>query len=83
MRTTLMLDDDVLTAARALAEQQQRTIGEIVSELARQSLISRFEASGRGRSGNAERNGVPLLHVSDARVQVTLEMVNELRDEVA
>ncbi len=80
-----MLDDDVVTAARALAEQQRRTIGEIVSELARRSLTGRFEA-GRSEAAGcraAERNGVPLLPVSDARAQVTLEIVNELRDEMA
>ena len=35
MRTTLQLDEDVLSAARALAERQGRTLGEVVSELAR------------------------------------------------
>ena len=84
MRTTLMLDDDVVTAARALAQQQRRTIGEIVSELARRSLTGGLEGGRRdARLGTAERNGVPLLPVSNARAQVTLEIVNELRDEVA
>ncbi|MBN8714940.1 MAG: hypothetical protein J0H50_13430 [Xanthomonadales bacterium] len=35
MRTTLRLDEDVLAAARALAGQQDRTLGEVVSELVR------------------------------------------------
>lgn len=73
MRTTLMIDDDVLAAARALAEQQRRTVGAVVSDLARQSL--------RRPVPPAERNGVPLLPVSNENARVTLEIVNALRDE--
>ena len=75
MRTTLVIDDDVLTAARALAEQQQRTIGEVVSDLARQSL--------RCPVPQTERNGVPLLPVTNPQARVTLDIVNALRDEVS
>ena len=56
MRTTLTIDDDVLTAARAMAEQQHRTIGDIVSDLARLAL--------RQPAGTGERNGIPLLPVT-------------------
>ena len=73
LRTTLAIDDDVLAAARALAEQQKRSIGEIVSELARRSLhrpVARTEC-----------NGVPLLPITNPAARVTLEMVNELHDE--
>lgn len=73
MRTTLSIDDDVLAAARALAEQQKRTIGEIVSDLARRSLHRPV--------ARTERNGVPLLPMTNPAARVTLEMVNELRDE--
>ena len=73
MRTTISLDDDVLLAAKAIAGQQGRTLGEVVSELARRSLqrpVSR-----------AERNGIPLLPVRQDAAPVTLDMVNALRDE--
>lgn len=73
MRTTLSLDDDVLLAAKAIAGQQGRTLGEVVSELARRSLQ-------RSVSG-AERNGIPLLAVRPDVAPVTLDMVNTLRDE--
>ncbi|WEJ12311.1 CopG family transcriptional regulator [Sinorhizobium prairiense] len=53
MRTTLAIDDDVLIAAKAMATQQQRSVGEVISELARRSLR-------RPRNGG-ERNGIPLL----------------------
>jgi hypothetical protein len=73
MRTTLAIDDDVLTAAKAIARQRKRTVGQIVSELARNSL--------RPPAASAERNGVPLLPVRKPGVIVTPEIVNALRDE--
>jgi hypothetical protein len=72
MRTTLAIDDDVLDAAKAIAQQERRSIGEVVSALARRALQ-------RPPSG-AERNGVPLLSPRGAAL-VTLELVNALRDE--
>ncbi|HEY3785348.1 MAG TPA: hypothetical protein VGL55_08720 [Steroidobacteraceae bacterium] len=38
MRTTLDIADDVLQAAREKARHEKKTIGEIISELARRSL---------------------------------------------
>lgn len=73
MRTTLAIDDDVLSAARKLADQQNRSIGEIISELARRSL----HRPGRG----GERNGIPLL-TPRTDTMVTLDIVNGLRDEL-
>ena len=76
MRTTLTLDDDVLTAARGLAERQRKTVGEIVSALARQGL--RRDAS----TSPAIRNGVVLLPTGPDAKPVTLALVNQLRDEL-
>lgn len=73
MRTTLSLDDDVLLAAKAIAGQQGRTLGEVVSELARRSLQRSIS--------HTERNGIPLLAVRPDAAPVTLDMVNALRDE--
>ena len=73
MRTTLAIDDDVLAAAKAIARHKNRTLGEVVSELARAALRP-------GISGS-ERNGVPLLAVRKPGVIVTPDMVNTLRDE--
>jgi hypothetical protein len=74
MRTTIAIDDDVLTAARAIARQRNQTIGKIVSELARHSL--------RPPVVGSERNGVPLLPVREKGVIVTPEIVNALYDEL-
>lgn len=42
MRTTLNLDDDVAEAARALARLERRSLGQVVSELARRGLAPRL-----------------------------------------
>ncbi len=76
VRTTLAIDDDVLMAARGLAERQRKTVGEIISSLARQALR-------RDLAGTATRNGVLMLPVGpDAKI-ATLEHVNQLRDELS
>ena len=75
MRTTLAIDNDVLAAARHLAEQQSKTVGEVISALARQGLSSGT------RTARPVRNGVPLLATRKDKTPVTLELVNRLRDE--
>lgn len=76
MRTTLAIDDDVLAAARHLAERDERSVGEVISTLARQGLA-------RGtRAARPERNGVPLLPRRSGAAPVTPELVKQLRDEL-
>lgn len=75
MRTTLAIDDDVLAAARHLAARENKSIGEVLSGLARQGLAR------AARAGKADRNGIPLLR--RGATPVTLELVNQLRDEAA
>ena len=76
MRTTLSIDDDVLFAAKSLAEREQKTLGEVISALARQALI-------REPPSRKARNGVPLLTAHKGAGPVTLALVNQLRDEIA
>jgi hypothetical protein len=75
MRTTLAIDDDILAAAKHLAERDQKTVGEVVSALARQGLAR------ASRSSKAQRNGIPLLPSRSGAIAVTMELVNQLRDE--
>lgn len=75
MRTTLAIDDDILAAAKHLAEREHRTVGEVISSLARQALAR------SGRGSRTERNGIPLLPSRKNASPVTLELVNQLRDE--
>lgn len=74
MRTTLAIDDDVLMAAKGLAEHQQKSLGEVISSLARQALRSDAPIT-------ATRNGIPQLRHSGPVTPVTLALVNQLRDE--
>lgn len=78
MRTTLAIDDDVLAAAKHLAERDHKSVGEVISTLARQGL-ARGTRPGPGRT---ERNGVPLLASRRGATPVTPELVNQLRDEL-
>lgn len=78
MRTTLALDDDVLDAARSLARQRGITLGEVISDLARESLRSTAPKN----CAQSQRSGLPLLPIKNAGVVVDLQMVNQLRDEL-
>ena len=76
MRTTLAIDDDVLAAAKHLAERQSKSVGDVISALARQGL-------NRGsRNASTVRNGVPLLPTRKTATPITMELVNQLRDEL-
>ncbi len=77
VRTTLAIDDDILAAARHLADREHKSIGEVISALARQGL------SKGSRPAKPARNGVPLLATGASGSPVTLEIVNQLRDEQA
>lgn len=75
MRTTLTLDDDVLAAARAIAEQSRRSLGAVVSDLAREGL--------KPRAGYRVRDGLPCFTVSDSARPLTPEAVRRALDEDA
>lgn len=72
MRTTLSLDEDILAAARAMAQRDRQSIGQVISTLARKGLE-------RPRTEETRRNGFPIL--PRRGVVVTTELVNALRDE--
>lgn len=73
MRTTLDLDDAVLRAARALAEQTGVSLGRAVSELARRGL----EVAPSARAGD-----FPLLPRFASDHVITEQLVAEHRDDV-
>ena len=56
MRTTLNLDEDVLLAVKERARRERRSVGEVLSELARQALAARQP----GRSGQEFHGFRPL-----------------------
>jgi hypothetical protein len=72
VRTTLDLDDDVVAAARELATVQRRSLGSVLSELARRGLTpARVEADG----------DLPVIRVPAGTPSITPEMVRRALDE--
>lgn len=75
VRTTIDIADDVLQAARELAELRGETLGAQISALARKGLAAPAVAA-------TTRNGVPLLPGrSEGAPKPTMKLVNALRDE--
>ena len=75
MRTTLAIDDDVLSAAKEMAASEKKTVGEVISALARQALSPKEPKA-------KTRNGVPLLKVRKGTRRVTSELVHQLSQEL-
>ena len=75
MRTTLAIDDDILAAAKEMAATEGKSVGEVISTLARNAMRP---ASAR----RATRNGVPLLAVRPGAPRVTSELVRQLQEEL-
>ena len=73
VRTTLEIDDDVLQAAKELADFRGLTAGKVLSELARKGMTSTTES--------AVRNGVPVFPRQPGRRTITMKLVNDLRDD--
>ena len=72
MRTTLNLDDDVVIAARELARDERRSIGAVVSELARRGLAP---------AQIAADEGLPVIRVPAGTPAITPETVNRALEE--
>ena len=75
MRTTIVIDDDVLTVAREMAAREGKSVGEVISSLARIALLPTT-------LGRKSRNGVPLLPVRAGAPRVTSEMVRRFQEEL-
>jgi hypothetical protein len=75
MRTTLAIDDDVLAAAKEMAETEGKSVGEVISTLARNAMRPT-------QTRRATRNGVPLLPVRPGAPRVTSELVRQLEEEL-
>lgn len=74
MRTTLQIDDDVYQAAKDIAEAEQKSVGEVLSSLARRALAP--------RNYGTDEEGIPAFVVSENVAPMTLQMVRKaLEDE--
>jgi hypothetical protein len=72
VRTTLQIDDDVLNDARGIAEAEGRSLGAVISELARRSLRP---------VGITTERGFPVFDVPDDAPPITLDDVLRARDD--
>lgn len=75
MRTTLAIDDDVLAAAKEMAAAERKSVGKVISTLARQAMRPPAQT-------HTTRNGVPLLPVRPGARRVTSEFVKQLQEEL-
>jgi len=72
MITTLNIDDDILQAAKEIAQREHRTAGHVISELARRALL-------KPATPETIRNGVPVL--DSGSDLITLDHVQKIMDE--
>ena len=80
MRTTLDIDDDVLSAAKELAAKDGKTAGKILSEFFRRALHAPAVAASKPNSKKyVIKNGIPVLP-SRGEV-VTVEKVRRIMEE--
>ncbi len=73
MRTTLSIDPEILSAARQIAAARSKSIGEVISELARRGLEVRGKTS--------SRQGFPVFKVSNGASPLTLDHIRRDDDE--
>ena len=73
MRTTLKIDSDILNAARQIAAAKSKSVGEVISELARRGL--------EARSRVGTRQGFPVFQVSKGAAPLTPEDIRRDEDE--
>jgi hypothetical protein len=79
-RTTLDIDDDVLSAAKELAKAQNSTAGQVISELARKALTGRGGADAAAPHGLLYEDGWYVLPSRGA--VVTNELIDEIQEEL-
>ena len=79
MRTTLDIDDDVLTAARELARRERKAVGLLISELARAGLRASAAAEVNVVNDAQARYGIE--PVGSRGGVVTNEVIDGLRGE--
>jgi len=74
VRTTLSIDPEVLSAAKAIASARSISLGEVISELARRGL--------EARSKIGSRQGFPVFEVAANTPPLTPEQVRRDEDDV-
>jgi hypothetical protein len=82
MRTTIDIDDDVLIAAKELAQRQGSTAGRVLSRLAREALTGGYSQVGITKLNVAEPLAVYGFRPFPKNGSVvTNEAINQLKDQ--
>lgn len=71
----MVIDDDLLAVAKNLAQERSQSIGEVISELARQGLESALRIDRRA-------SGFPVFAVPKNAKPITSEDVKRIEDEI-
>jgi hypothetical protein len=79
VRTTLDIQDDVLQAARERAQREKKSIGEVISELARRALTAMPEAP----SVKEPKSVYGFQPFARRGAIVTNELIDKLREDDA
>ena len=73
-RTTLLLEDEAMTVAKAYAERHRLTLGRAVSELVRKAAERPLVTE--------SRSGLRVLRLSRRSSKVTAALVDHLREDL-
>ena len=73
MRTTVMIEDDVYATAKQIAQNSGRTLGEVISQLARKGLASEpsFDL----------KNGMPVFRIGSSAEKIPGNRAAEILNE--
>ena len=73
VRTTLDIDDDVLQAAKEIAAMRKKSVGQVLSEFAREAICP--------PRNYTVRNGVPVIPRRPGQRLMTLADVKRLQED--
>jgi hypothetical protein len=73
MRTTVMIEDDVYATAKQIAQNSGRSLGEVISQLARKGLAS--------EAAFDIKNGLPVFQVGDSADRIPADRAAKILDE--
>ena len=74
MRTTINIEDDLYKAAKSMATAENKTIGQMISELIRKAL--------QPPNYPVKDDDIPTFRVSENAPPLTLEMVREADEDL-
>jgi hypothetical protein len=81
MRTTLNIDDDVLSAAREIASRERKPLGRVISESARRTLGSAPQDRPRVSSASNRLAPYGIQPLPSRGGLVSNELIDRLRNE--